>query len=86
MNSPVGVTTAYVAEDGLEAYMSEDVGLQAVRATTTIVAFGPGTRKGEGGSLLSGRKRSILRNIVGEPLDLGELLDPAGASGQLVCL
>jgi len=44
---------ASVAGDGLEAYMSKDVGLQVVRATTTIVAFSPGTWKGEGGSLLS---------------------------------
>ena len=47
MNSPVGIATASVAGEGLEAYTSEDVGLQALRATATMVAFGPGTLKGE---------------------------------------
>jgi len=64
--------------------MSEDVGLHAVSATTTIVAFGPGTLKGEGGRLLPRRRKSIHKNIVSEPLDISGLLDFAGASRQLV--
>ena len=56
------------------------------RATAAMVAFGPGTLKGEGGRHFPGRRKSILRNIVSEPLDIGELLDLVGASRQLVRL
>jgi len=82
MNSLVGIATVSVA--GFEAYTSEDVGLQAVTGTAT--GFSPGTRKGEGGRLLPRRRKSTLRDTVSEPLDIGELLDFAGASRQLVRL
>ena len=49
-----------------------------------MVVFGPGTLKGEGGRHFPGRRKSILRNIVSEPLDIGELLDLVGTSRQLV--
>jgi len=82
----VEIATASVAGEGLEAYMSEDVGLQAVRTTATMVAFSLGTLKGEGGRFLPGRRKGILRNIVSDPLSIGEHLDLAGASRQLVPL
>jgi len=40
----------------------------------------------KGGRLLPRRRKSTLRNIVSEPLDIGELLDFAGASRLLVRL
>ena len=73
MNSLVGIATVSVA--GFEAYTTEGVCLQAVTATAT--GFGPGALKGEGGRLL---RKSVLRDTVSEPLDIGELLDFAGAS------
>jgi len=66
--------------------MTEDVRVQAVRATAIIVAFGPGTLKGAGGRLLVRRSKSVLRDTDSQPLDNGELLDFAGASRQLVHL
>ena len=77
------IATAFVAGEGHEAYVSENMGLEAIRTGARMVATNPGALKNETGSLLHGRREVVLRNNVRDPLDIREPLDIAGIGGQL---
>ena len=77
---PVRITTAFVAGEGHEAYVSEHMGPEAIRTGAKMVATNPGALKN---SLLHGRRELVYRNNVSDSLDIREPLDIAGAGGQL---
>ena len=83
MGLPVRITTALVAGEGLELYVGEHMGLEAIRAGARMVATNPGALKNEGGSLLPGRRNIVFKNNVSDPLDIREPLDIAGTGGYL---
>jgi len=54
MSLPVRIATAFVAGEGFEAYVSEYMGLEAIRTTAMVVSTNPGALKNESGGLLPG--------------------------------
>ena len=83
MSLPARIAAALVAGEGLELYMGEHMGLEAIRTGARRVATNPGALKNESGSPLPGRRRIVFRNNISDPLDIREPLDIAGTDGQL---
>ena len=77
------IATALVAGEGLELYMGEHMGLEAIGAGARMGATNPGALKNESGSLLPRRRKIVFRNNISDPLDIREPLDIAGIGGQL---
>jgi len=87
VNPPVTIATTSVAGEWLEPDVSEHMGLQAVRAAAIMVAPSPSALEHGKGRHVPGRRQGVVGKTVGEPYDISELLDIAGAgSGQLVRL
>jgi len=86
MGLPVRIATALVTGEGLELYVGEQMGLEAIRATAIMIAIDPSALKNESGGLLPGRRMAIFRNNVGDPSDIRKLLDITGVGGLLVDL
>jgi len=87
MGLPVRIATALVTGEGLELYVREQMGLEAIRMTAIMVAIDPGALKNERGSLLPRRRKAIFRNNVGDPSDIRKLFhiaDKLALLGDLV--
>jgi len=82
MGLPVRIATAFVTGEGLELYVGEQMGLEAIRTTAVMIAIDPSALKNESGSL-RGRRKAVFRNTVGDPSDIRKLLDIAGIGGLL---
>ena len=74
------IATAFVAGEGHEAYVSENMGLEAIRTGAGMVATNPCALKNETGSLLHGRREIVNLRV---PLDHRELADIAGMGEPL---
>ena len=77
---PVRITTAFVAGEGHETYVSEHMGPEAIRTGAKMVATNPGALKN---SPLHGRRELVFRSNVRVPLDNREPFDIADNGRQL---